>query len=293
MFTTVQDLGRWGYQAFGVPASGAMDLYSHRRANRLVGNDDRLATLEATLIGPEIAFEQDVDFSVAGAELVLTLDGHMMKTNQLVNARAGSVLKFGQKGRGARAYLAVAGGIDVPEVLGSRSTHTVSRIGGLQGRALKSGDRLQIGRPGVARRLRPESAIDTLPDAGGARLRVLPGEDPALARYLTGRRFTVTPRSDRMGYRLEGEHAAGLAAGELISRAVTTGSIQIPPTGEPILLMADHATAGGYAVAGTVITADIPLAAQLAPGDWIEFTTTSVGEARRALRDQETSLERA
>ena len=293
MFTTVQDLGRWGYQAFGVPPSGAMDLYSHRRANRLVGNDDRLATLEATLIGPEIAFEQEVDFAVAGAEFVLTLDGHMVGTDQALTAKGGSLLKFGERRRGARAYLAVAGGIDVPEVLGSRSTHTLSRIGGLQGRALKAGDHLPIGRPSAARRCISEKALDLFPDGGGARLRVLPGEDPALTSYLTSRRFTLTPRSDRMGYRLEGERSAGLAAGELISRAVITGAIQVPPTGEPILLMADHATTGGYAVAATVITADLSLAAQLTPGDWIQFTSTSLGEAQRALRDRERSLERA
>jgi antagonist of KipI len=301
MFTTVQDLGRWGFQARGVPVSGAMDQYSHRFANRLVGNADNAATLEATLIGPQIAFAEEAAFAVTGAAFGLTLDGQTVEMNQMIAAKAGSVLKFGELVGGARAYIAVAGGIDVPRVLGSRSTHVLTRMGGLEGRALRAGDRLETGKTESGALFAPEplEKCPRLP-SGGARLRVIPGA-PDLFAHLESRRFRVSPRSDRMGYRLEVIVASGSSrtppvagrtppTGELISRAVAMGTVQVPPTGEPILLMADHATTGGYAVAGTVITADLPVAAQLAPGDWIEFHASSLDEADRALAEQEASL---
>jgi antagonist of KipI len=298
ILTTVQDLGRWGFQAFGVPVSGAMDWYSHRHANRLVGNEDGDATLEATLIGPHIAFSGEAVVAVAGARFGLTLNGQPVEVNRTITAAAGSVLKFGERFSGARAYIAVAGGIDVPVVLGSRSTHVLTRMGGLEGRALRAGDRLKVGSdPLFTKSVKRGS--DPVLQRGGARLRVVPGE-PALFAHLGDHQFRVSAQSDRMGYRLE-EMATASASGrtpssppgELISRAVATGTIQVPPAGGPILLMADHATTGGYAVAGTVITADLPLAGQLAPGDWIEFVPCSLDEADRALAELEAALDRA
>ena len=298
MFTTVQDLGRWGFQARGVPVSGAMDQYSHRRANRIVGNADGAATLEATLVGPEIAFETAAAFAVTGAVFALSLDGQAIEMDRRVEGRAGSVLKFGERVTGARAYIAVAGGIDVPLVLGSRSTHVLTRMGGLEGRALRAGDRLKTGSDGAVAKTTHEPAIHTEWPRGGARLRVIPGEDMLFDRVVS-RRFRISPRSNRMGYRLDDPAAppgptrtSQTATGELISRAVATGTIQVPPTGEPILLMADHATTGGYAMAGTVITADLPLAAQLAPGDWIEFQACDMKDADRALVEMESSIGR-
>ena len=299
MFTTVQDLGRWGFQAWGVPVSGAMDQCSHRRANRIVGNEDAAATLEATLIGPEIAFEERAVFAVTGAAFALSLDGRAVETNRVVEAKGGSVLKFGERRQGARAYVAFAGGIDVPQVLGSRSTHALTRMGGLEGRALRAGDRLTLGaQPRSAKSAKVGADPRSLP-AGGSRLRAVAADDE-LFRRLTARRFRISARSDRMGYRLEELAAASRAdgrpvsqpTGELISRAVCSGAIQLPPAAEPILLMADHATTGGYAIAGTVITADLSLAAQLLPGDWIEFTVCTVAEADRALVELEASLGR-
>jgi antagonist of KipI len=140
MFTTVQDHGRWGFQAYGVGVSGAMDLFSHRLANALVGNTDEDATLEITLLGPEIEFEADSRIAVTGAEFRLTLDGEVVEMDRALDVFAGSRLTFGERSGGARGYLAVAGGIDVPAVLGSRATHVVTGMGGFQGRALRGGD---------------------------------------------------------------------------------------------------------------------------------------------------------
>jgi antagonist of KipI len=279
LLTTVQDSGRWGFQSRGVPVSGAMDGYSHRLANMLAGNEDDAATLEVTLLGPQIEFDSPARFVVAGAEFKLMLDDAAVPMNAGVEAWPGSCLRFGERMGGARAYLAVSGGIDVPKVLNSRSTHIVSALGGYQGRALRAGDVVPIGArkgPGGQRAFQALS----LPQAG-ARLRVVAGDG---GDRLAGKRYVISTRSDRMGYRLEGPPlSSGIRSG-MISSAVPTGAIQVPPGGQPILLMADHATVGGYPVAATVITADLPLAGQLAPGDWVEFAACSFEAAELALR---------
>jgi antagonist of KipI len=290
MLTTIQDLGRWGFQSRGVPVSGAMDPYSHRLANRLVGNDDNAATLEVTMIGPRVTFDEPATVAVTGAEFRLTVDELPVPMNTRADIRAGSVLRFGERHKGARAYVAVRGGLDVPQVLGSRSTHVQTRMGGLDGRALRSGDRVSCGsewRNETDKATRPLR----LPD-GGAVLRVIPG---ATAEFgcLTGQRFRVSPESDRMGYRLQGPGDGGGRSGDLISHAQPHGAVQVPPAGQPILLMADHGTTGGYRVGAVVITADLPLAAQLAPGDWVEFEPCSLEDADRARLEQEAALGRA
>jgi len=295
MFTTVQDLGRWGYQSRGVPVSGAMDWYSHRLANRLLGNDPAMATLEITLMGPHLRFETNTAFVITGAEFRLTLDEAPVEMNRVVESESGAILKFGERLRGARAYVAIAGGVEVPEVLGSRSTHVLTGIGGFDGRVLKTGDTLRIGVTKGARgkgqgviTKNEKIGSDPLFTSGGAKLRVIPA-DARLFAQLASQRFRVSPQSDRMGYRLEGASIAGWP-GELISTAVPTGAIQMPPTGQPILLMNDHATTGGYVMAGAVITADLPVAGQLAPGDWIEFEACSIETANAELRRREAAL---
>lgn len=285
MFTTVQDLGRWGFQSRGVPVSGALDWYSHRLANCLLGNELGMATLEVTLMGPHLRFEADTVFAVTGADLRPTLDDAPIDMNGRIEAGPGAILKFGGRVCGARAYVAFGGGLEVPEVLGSRSTHVLTGMGGHYGRALRAGDALQIGvilRKGAGARPLP------LP-AGAAKLRAIPAHAQLFAQ-LTSRRFRVSPQSDRMGYRLEGAPIGDAPAGELISSALPTGAIQVPPNGRPILLMNDHATTGGYAVAGTVITADLPIAGQLAPGDGIEFEACSIETADAELRRLEDAL---
>ena len=293
MFTTVQDCGRWGFQARGVPVSGAMDVFSHRLANALVGNSDDSATLEATLIGPEMQFEAASRVAITGAEFRVTLDGASVAMNRAFTVPAGSTLKFGNRLKGARAYVAVAGGIDVPAVLGSRATHVLSGMGGFEGRALRAGDVLNTGSDPLTKNIiasRGSDRVIGLPD-GGTRLRVIAG--PAGLGLLAPHRYTVSTRSDRMGYRLDGPDAVATPSGEMISAPVPTGAVQVPPAGQPILLMTDHATTGGYAIAATVITADLPLAGQLAPGDWVEFQACSLEEADAALHDREAALGRA
>jgi biotin-dependent carboxylase-like uncharacterized protein len=287
----VQDLGRWGYQSRGVPVSGALDWFSHRLANLLVGNDPTAAGLEVTLTGPQVRFERATSVAVTGAEFALTLDDQMVEMNQAVDVRAGSVLRFGERMRGARAYISVAGGVDVSPVLGSRSTHVVTAMGGHEGRALRVGDALVQGEtvPGSVFEIAPGAFSRVGPLFPWRKLRVVP-VDPGMAKHLTGARFRISSQSNRMGYRLEGATVATKATGELVSTAVPTGAIQIPPTGQPILLMNDHATTGGYQMAGVVITADLPVAGQLAPGDWVEFETCSVETADRELRQLEALL---
>ena len=289
LFTTVQDLGRWGHQSSGVPVSGAMDRCSHRLANRLVGNDDSDATLEVTLLGPEIAFTGETVVAVAGALFDLALDGAPMAIHERIAVRSGSILKWGGRRQGARAYLAVEGGVDVPLILGSRSTHVLTGMGGLDGRALRAGDRLTtVDRSTAGRNAGLSASAPFAVPGDGAVLRTIPGE-AQLFEQLARSAFHVSARSDRMGYRLEGPivHSAG---GELISASVATGTVQVTPTGQAILLMADHATTGGYPVAGTVIAADVPVAAQLAPGNVVRFTACSLAEADAALRNQEAAF---
>jgi antagonist of KipI len=292
MFTTVQDTGRWGFQSRGVPVSGALDWYSHRLANRLLGNDAAMATLEVTLIGPQMQFETDTAFTVTGADFHLTLNDAPVEMNRVVEARAGAILKFGERLRGARAYLAVAGGIDVPQVLGSRSTHVLTGMGGHEGRALKTGDALRIGVKGKGEEVIAPRPLPLTAFTRESRLRVIPAHESLFA-HLASQRFRVSPQSDRMGYRLEGASIADAPTGELISTAIPTGAIQVPPTGQPILLMNDHATTGGYAVAGAVITADLPIAGQLAPGDWVAFAACSLDTATAELHRLEAALDAA
>jgi KipI family sensor histidine kinase inhibitor len=294
LFTTIQDRGRWGHQSNGVPVGGALDKVSHRAANALVGNDAAAATLEITLLGPELRFESDAVVAVAGADLGARVDGADLPPNMSIACRRGAVLRFGERRSGSRAYVAIDGGLDVEPVLGSRATTALCGLGGVAGRALVSGDRLPLGPPSRPERVR--RLVDPAPmPRGGARLRVLPGPhqdffpDHAFA-HLQRTRFIVTPRSDRMGYRLEGARVPRLDGREMISDAAFIGGIQVPSSGEPILLMADRQTTGGYPQIATVITADLPLAGQLAPGDWIEFDICSRRDALTALVAQEGRL---
>jgi KipI family sensor histidine kinase inhibitor len=291
LFTTVQDQGRWGHQSNGVPVSGALDLVSHRLANLLVGNPADAATLEVTLAGPELRIDREARVAVTGAGLHAALDGAVIPPGVSRPCQAGSVLRFGERAWGARAYIAFDGGIDAPVVLGSRATHVGAALGGFGGRALAAGDRIRIGPATAGQSIRIDAGRPVR-IAGGARLRVLPGPqddffpESAFA-VLEGTRFVVTPQSNRMGYRLSGAAIPRVSDREMISDAAFVGGIQVPASGEPILLMSDRQTTGGYPQLATVITADLPMAAQLGPGDWVEFTRCTRSEAIAALRDQE------
>jgi antagonist of KipI len=294
LLTTVQDLGRPGHQASGVPVAGPMDGFSHRLANQLVGNEPMAATLEITLIGPEMELEGEATMAVSGADFDVWCDGHQVGVGESFHARLGQRLRFGRCRRGARAYLAVAGGIQTKPELGSRATHLVSRMGGLEGRALRAGDRLPIVSTSTSAPKRKGVGLP-LPTGGRARVRIMPGPQTdwfpsAVQRQLADTSFRLSPRSNRMGYRLEGPPLLRARDEELISEPVGIGAIQVPNAGEPILLMADRQTAGGYPKIGHVISADVPLAGQLAPGDSIQFEWCTRQEAIAALIARERHL---
>jgi antagonist of KipI len=293
MLTTVQDLGRWGYQHRGVPVAGPMDSYSHRLANQLLGNEIDAATLEITLIGPELEAAEPTTCVVQGALFAATVNGKLVDVGRPFVIPAGQRLKFGARQKGSRASVAVLGGFDLPTEFGSRSTSLVSGMGPFNGRPLQAGDVLPVG-PQIRSAHLLNGRCLPLPD-GGAILRVIRG--PHDSRFTAGAleqlftvRFTITPQSNRMGYRLEGPPLLHTDTADILSDATPIGSLQVPASGQPILLMADRQTTGGYPKIGTVITADLPTAGQLAPGDWIEFRECSRADAISALREQEAAL---
>jgi KipI family sensor histidine kinase inhibitor len=283
LFTTVQDLGRPGHRAAGVPLSGGADAVSLRLANRLVGNAATAAALEITLLGPDLRFERDAVVALAGA----IFPG--MPSATAVPVCAGETLSLGHATTGCRGYLAVAGGIDVPAVLGSRSTFSPARLGGLRGLPLAAGDALPVGGArGVASVMDGERwPLVARPMAGPITLRMIPGEQFAFAgESIWSTTHSTSSRSDRMGVRLDGPSlGGGDAAGSLPSVAVLPGTVQLPPDGKPIVLLADAQTIGGYPVIGHVIAADLPLVAQLRPGDRVHWREATIDEAHRALRD--------
>ncbi len=299
--TTVQDLGRYGAQPYGLSVAGAMDSFSTIVANRLVRNPDYAAVLELTLKGPELQFEHDAAIALTGADLSPTINGRSIPMWERIVIQGGSRLRFGMPRTGSRAYLAIAGGIDVPLMLGSRSTHCASETGGLEGRPLKQGDVLCCGQPrqfvdcGTAKRLLKE----LIPRyERSVTLRIIPGpQDNFFLKEshtaLIGSPYTVAPQSDRMGYRLTGPPIIRKGATQFISDGTTMGALQVPPDGQPILLMADRQTTGGYPKIAVVISVDLPLAAQLAPGDRISFSPYTVAEAQAVLRQQRAQLDAA
>jgi antagonist of KipI len=298
MLTTVQDRGRWGFQSRGVPVAGPMDPVSHRLANALVGNGRDAALLEITLLGPELEFEDERLIAVAGADFSLWLDDRQVPSHAPFVVSAGSRLRFGARRLGARAYLAVSGGIAVLPMLGSRSTHLVSAMGGVGGRALLAGDRLPLGDSSLSQgsALAPQEGIVPLPD-GPATIRVLPGpqEDyftPGALDQLQSAPYAVGHNSDRMGFRLEGPRLTHARGADIISDATPLGVLQVPASGQPILLMADRQTTGGYPKIATVIAADIAVAGQLAPSDTIVFVVCTRADAIKALIAQERALMR-
>lgn len=287
LFTTIQDLGRYGYQRFGVSVSGAMDRWALVVGNRLLGNPDQTAGLELTIQGPELLFEQALSLVITGADLSPTSNVRPLPMWTVLAMQAGSRLQFGARRQGARAYVTVAGGIDGPLILGSRSTHVRSGLGGLSGRALKKWDQLWVG---PTERAGAQYVGHALPESHRPQyrtsptLRVMPG--PQADRFtedslhrLVRSPYRLTSESDRMGYRLSGLDIAPRTSSDIVSDAVICGAIQVPSDRQPILLMADCHTTGGYAKLATMIAADRSLAAQLSPGDRLSFAVITPDEA--------------
>ena len=296
LLTTVQDLGRWGYQKYGVPVCGALDLVSLRIANILVGNHESLAGLEMTAAGPSLKFDEDAVIAVTGADLGPQIDSKPAPSWESVPVPGGSTLSFGGPQDGLRAYLAVAGGIDVPMVMGSRSTDIKSGFGGLHGRALQPGDQIPIGPssiPGKWESKTLPTSISRQPTYGQTfEIRVVLGPqdgmftERGIAVLLTSE-YTVSTDSDRTGCRLDGPAVRHVRGPDIVSDGTALGSIQVPGSGTPIILLADRGTTGGYTKIATVISPDIGLLAQAMPDARIRFVAVSLEEAHEILREQE------
>ncbi|WP_421616931.1 biotin-dependent carboxyltransferase family protein [Brevibacillus sp. TJ4] len=312
MFTSVQDMGRFGFQKYGVIVSGAMDTFAHRIANMLVGNKDTDASLEMTIKGPTLEFRDDALIAVCGGDMSPTADGIPIPLWKPVFLRKGSVLDFGHCRSGIRAYLAVAGGWSVPRVMQSRSTYLRAGIGGFYGRALQAGDELAYGEPAaLARRIADRLALDAkdvfaatdwgiaqelLPRYGGQRpIRAIRGNQADWfasdsVRHFFSEPFRVTPQSDRMGYRLDGPILELNEQTELLSEAVAFGTVQVPAEGKPIVLLADRQTTGGYPKIAQIAAVDLPVIAQMKPGDTLRFVEIKRDEAERLLLMRENEM---
>lgn len=296
LLTTVQDLGRFGFGRFGVPRSGAMDTLALRMANRLVGNSDSLSALEITAVGPEIVFHQETCFALAGGNLTPALDHQPLQTWESYAAKPGAILRFGPRRQGARCYLAVPGGFIVPPVMGSASTDLDSGLGGIDGKPLRAGQTLEIagGFREVGHRVRLELLQQY---ASPFELRFVREEDQCLdeatLKTFQASCYRISQQSNRMGYRLRGPRISSDVTADMISDAIPPGTIQAPPGGEPILLMAEGQCVGGggYPRLGYVIRADLPKAAQLWPGHSICFREVSLDEASILFQKQELLLE--
>ena len=307
LVTTVQDTGRHGHYHIGMPPSGAMDDFAHRVANALVGNDAEAATLEMTYQGAALEFEADAVFAVTGADMEPTLEGEPVPTWTAVEAEAGDTLAFGFASEGVRGYLAVAGGVDVEPVMGSRSTYTLIGIGGHEGRSLEAGDRLPVGEAnGDADDLVGQSvADDHRPDYSRTDIRVVMGlcdyrlTDEGRDAFLEAD-WKVSDEADRVGYRFEGpeitdmfeEREQPFGAGPDVTNVVDlgypVGSIQM--AGQPIVLMRDAVTGGGYATVGTVISTDRDALAQCRTYDTVSLVPVDVEEALEARRERDERL---
>lgn len=317
MLSSFQDMGRTGWQHLGIPVAGAMDERAHRLANLLAGNTASHATLEITLVGPTLRFDAPACLAIGGADLGATLNGTAVPPLRPMLARQGDVLAFATRPRherGVRAYLAVHGGYELEPVMGSESTYLRSGFGGWHGRALNKDDRIALRRPLQGDEAALQALAGALDDLRiylpaplvhmpRQALRILPGAhwdafDADSRRRLVEDAFQISPQSDRMGYRLTGPNLALGKPREMLSEAASFGTIQVPAGGQPIILMADRQTTGGYPKIAQVASADLPLLAQYAPGQSVRFAMIGLEEAQRldnarerAYRDLSSSLQ--
>ncbi|EEK50156.1 Regulator of kinase autophosphorylation inhibitor [Bacillus cereus ATCC 10876] len=306
MFTTVQDLGRSYYQQFGVPVGGAMDKNALRLINMLVGNEENEAGLEMTILGPKLLIKKTTLLAIGGADMEPLLNGERIPLWRPILAEEGSMLCFGKVKSGCRAYVTFAGGIHIERTMGSKSTYIRAAIGGIEGRMLKKGDCFQIGTYSeMANRfiqdLQKDERIKTkwvisnsvLPKyKKHPKLRVITDfeydqfiEESRKAFFT--KEYKVSNYADRMGYRVEGEVLNRIEEKEILSSPVTFGTIQVPNGGQPIILMVDRQTTGGYPRMGNIISVDLPLLAQLKPGDYVSFEKITLEEAEQLYIEQE------
>ena len=306
--TSIQDMGRPGYFHLGIPIGGAMDRYSLRVANMLVGNHEGAAGLEAVFMGPELEFTEDTIISVTGGELPPKIDGEVKETWTTISVKAGQTLSFDYIRHGARAYIAIAGGIDTPESLGSRSTYAIGALGGINGRAIENGDELPIGT--ASKNMSEGTSVpQELRRAPGspAELRVLPGLYWHRITDASGERFfqetwKVAGEADRMGYRFKGgsplefverkqPFSAGSDPSNITDAPYAYGSIQVPSGTEPIVLHRDAVSGGGFFTLGTVISADMDLIGQLQPNIETKFVKVNMETALSARKKRAVMLD--
>ncbi|HFK1748096.1 TPA: biotin-dependent carboxyltransferase family protein [Bacillus cereus] len=309
MFTTVQDLGRSYYQQFGVPVGGAMDKNALRLINMLVGNEENEAGLEMTILGPKLLIKKTTLLAIGGVDMEPLLNGERIPLWRPILAEEGSMLCFGKVKSGCRAYVTFAGGIHIEGTMGSKSTYIRAAIGGIEGRMMKKGDCFQIGTYSeMANRfiqdLQKDERIKTkwvisnsvLPKyKKHLKLRVIADfeydqfTEESRKAFFT-KEYKVSNYADRMGYRVEGEVLNRIEEKEILSSPVTFGTIQVPNGGQPIILMADRQTTGGYPRMGNIISVDLPLLAQLKPGDYVSFEKITLEEAEQLYIEQEVNM---
>ena len=297
VLTTVQDKGRVGYQQFGVPAAGAVDPRSVAVANIILGNPEDEAVLECTMMGPQLRFDAANCIAITGGDLQPTLDGQPIKSYAAIPVAAGQTLRFKGPKTGCRAYIAFAGGLDVPLVMGSRSTYMKGKIGGVEGRKLQKDDVIKFRKPNPdlrglnIRHISPEF-VPRLE----YKLRVVLGpQDDMFTEHgietFLSESYVVTPEFDRMGCRLDGEIIEHKGeSGDIISDGIAFGAIQVPTAGKPIIMLSDRQTTGGYTKIANVISADFRILAQLKAGDRVRFAQVSVAAAQDALLTQRAAL---
>ena len=293
--TTVQDGGRLGFMSVGFSAGGAMDSYSMRLANILVGNEEGEGVLEMTFMGICCEFDSDSVIALTGADMSPLVNGEPIPRNEAVSVHAGDRLEMKMVVSGMRCYLAVAGGFDLEKAMGSLSTNLKCKIGGFMGRKLMAGDEIPLKRSARLKGKRRAEVCEDYSEKITVRVILGPQDD-----YFTEKgkktffssEYRVSDKSDRMGIRLSGNAVENKDGVDIVSDAIAMGSVQIPASGEPIIMMADRQTTGGYAKIATVITADLPLLAQARPNDKLFFREVSYSQALKALKEREKSIKR-
>ncbi len=293
--STIQDMGRRGFQAYGVPEAGVMDREAALIANLLVGNPENYPVIEVTVMGFELEVDKDILIAVSGADLNFQIDNVPMPMYETLNVKAGNRLKFSGVKKGARAYLAFAGKINIPKVMGSYSTYLRGAIGGINGNKLEKGDIFEI-EPSAPSYKRLDPSL--IRDYNKREIRVLLNRDED---YFSGKgidtflssEYKISVQSDRMGYRMEGPEISHRKGPDIISTAIHFGAIQVPGHGQPIIMMADRQTVGGYTQIGRVISADLPYLAQMFPGEKVTFKEVSLREAQNIYRKRLKDLKEA
>ncbi|AOT70506.1 biotin-dependent carboxyltransferase family protein [Geosporobacter ferrireducens] len=297
LLTSVQDGGRYGYQQFGVPVAGVMDSFAHRIANILVENEENEAVLEITLLGPQIEFLSEAVIAITGGNLSPEINRRSVEMWKSIYVKSGDILSFSGAKTGCRSYIAFAGGIDVPIIMGSKSTYAKAKIGGYEGRLLKAEDILDIGNTkyvlSSSKRSLPRQYIPEYKNHFEVQVVLGPQDDlfttKGIETFLSNP-YTVTNECDRMGFRLEGEEIEHIQGGDIISDGIALGAIQVPGHGKPIIMMADRQTTGGYTKIGNVIWEDLNKIAQAKPGDIIRFKKITVEDAHQRLRAFENKI---